>query len=234
MKRGTAWILSVSLAAALLTGCGPLTAPSSAAATPTPTVLPTASPVPTPLSPTPTPLPIPTETPPPQMTYVPSERTDTDYTNWELGLYFLPDTNMVLYDDETMALVLPEETGTLTDNEGAISTYEMAAVNFRNDSSIIIMNQKLPTDEIDEEQYRDMLKWQLYASQVSAEDLESATLGETEFTGMEYSVDTGGQFVTQTIYLKKVGLRMYVLAFSYTDEAQYEALLACFHTITSL
>lgn len=234
MKKTMALALTACLLAALLAGCGQTSAPSSAA---DPTATPAATAAPTP---EPTATPAPTATPEPA-TYTPGVLTEDGYTNTSLGFMFSPSESMVLATEEEMQALMQNganfvygdapNSDQLMEQVEQTSGYEMVAVDVATGSSVSIATETLALEGIDETQYIAALKQQLAqvdSLQVTFDDPGTVTLGDTTFTGMTYSVQNGEITATQTMLLKKSGDRMYMVNFSYTDPAQYEAILSCF------
>lgn len=246
MKKGIALYLSAALLAALLSGCGQPTATeetSSAASAPE-SVAEETTPTPEPATPAPTEEPV--EEPAEEMEeeYVPGERTDTDYTNTTLGLYFaLPETMVMASDDEINQLMqvtaemMYEDPATgekIIDYSQLTTVYEMMAIDVATGSNVIVMSEKLPLAAITVEQYISAMENQLKQTTVEVDfgEPESYTLGSTEFTRLNYSVTSNGTEMNQTMLLKKVGSRMYAIAISYPSTVDVSTLLDCFSPVS--
>lgn len=246
MKRFLAFVLSAALWVVALAGCTPAPASSGSESVSTPQA--EATPVPTPsATPAPTATPLPTATPEP-LEYTPGVRTDSSYTNSTLGLHFTLTQNMVMATDEEIAAMVQGSTDLLYGDmengdqiiaQGQLTTnYEMIAVDIVTGSTVIIATEQLPMDGITEEQYIRASKEQLEAIDLPVdlvyEDPGTVTLGETDFTGLTYTLYANGAQASQTLLLKNIGGQMCLISFSYTDPAEYQNLLACFHVISAV
>lgn len=242
MKKGIALYLSAALLAALLSGCGQTSAPSSAAEATAPPET-TAAPTPTP---EPTATPAPTATPEPA-TYTPGVLTEDGYTNTSLGFMFSPGESMVLATEEEMQALMQNganfvygdapNSDQLMEQVQQTSGYEMVAVDVATGSSVSIATETLALEGIDETQYIAALKQQLAqvdSLQVTFDDPGTVTLGDTTFTGVTYTAAANGMQTSQTMLLKKVGDTMCMIVLGYIDPAQYPALLNCFTTISAV
>lgn len=244
MRHAAVIVMTAVFPALLLAGCGKTPAPEPS---PVPTPVVTAAPTATP-APTPRPSPTPSPTAPPPVEYTPGVRTDTDYNNATLGLYFVPDENMVLATEEEMNLMLQSSASmvygdqpngdALLDHAMQATTYEMMAVNVLDGSNVLFSNEKLSMEGITESLYLDILTQQLDALDTSLdityEKLGTVTLGDTDFAGLTYTLSNQGAQASQTVLIKKVADRMCSVSLSYADAAAYDALLECFHPISSL
>lgn len=240
MKKGIALYLSAALLAALLSGCGQTSTPSSAAE---PTATPAATAAPTP---DPTATPAPTATPEPA-TYTPGVLTEDGYTNTSLGFMFSPSESMVLATEEEMQTLMQNgadfvygdapNSDQLMEQVQQTSGYEMVAVDVATGSSVSIATETLALEGIDETQYIAALKQQLAqvdSLQVTFDDPGTVTLGDTTFTGITYTAAANGMQTSQTMLLKKVGDTMCLIVLGYIDPAQYPVLLNCFTTISAV
>lgn len=243
MKKTMALALTTCLLAALLAGCSQTPAESStpettsSAAESQPEETPAES---TPEEEAPAEEPAAEESEEEPSEYVPGERTDTDYTNTTLGLHFaLPETMVMASDEEIQNMMQagsemmyedPETGEKMLDYAQLTTVYEMVAADVTNGSNVMVASEKLTLSGMTEDQYFAALEQQLAQTTVTVDfgETEQIPLGNTTFTGMTYSVQNGEITATQTMLLKKVGDRMYMVNFSYTDPAQYETLLSCF------
>ena len=227
MKKGIALYLSAALLAALLSGCGQTSTPSSAAE-------PTAPPAATAATPEPA-------------TYTPGVLTEDGYTNTSLGFMFSPSESMVLATEEEMQALMQNgadfvygdapNSDQLMEQVQQTSGYEMVAVDVATGSSVSIATETLALEGIDETQYIAALKQQLAqvdSLQVTFDDPGTVTLGDTTFTGITYTAAANGMQTSQTMLLKKVGDTMCLIVLGYIDPAQYPVLLNCFTTISAV
>lgn len=242
MKHAAVIVMTAVFPALLLAGCGQTSTPSSAAqATATPTV--TAAPTPTP---DPTATPAPTATPEP-VTYTPGVRTEDGYTNTSLGFLFSPSESMALATEEEMQALMQNganfvygdapNSDQLMEQVQQTAAYELVAVDVATGSSIIIGTETLAMEGIDETQYIAAIQQQLSqvdAMQVTFNDPDTVTLGETTFTGVTYTAAANGMQSSQTMLLKKIGNTMCLIVLAYSDPTQYPALLNCFTTISAV
>lgn len=243
MKHGIAVLLSTLWLTALLSGCGQAPASTSEttdpASTPESTVT-EATPTPEPATPTPDP----TEEPPAE--YVPGERTDTSYTSTVLGLQFtLPQDMVMASDDEINQLMQagvdmmyedPETGEMVIDYTQLTTVYEMVAVNISDGSNIIVMSEKLPLSGITEEQYITAMEQQMAQTTMAVDfgEPSTTTVGDTEFTALDYNVEANGTQTLQSMLLKKVGDRMYAITLSYYAPEARDTLLGCFSALSAV
>lgn len=243
MKHGTALLLSALWLTALLSGCGQAPASSAEASEPASTPESTAveaTPTPEPATPTPAP----TEEPPAE--YQPGERTDTSYTSTVLGLHFaLPEDMVMASDDEINQLMQAgvdmmyedPETGEMVIDYAQLATvYEMLAVNITDGSNVIVMSEKLPLAGMTEDQYITAMEQQMAQTTMTVDFGEpgTTTVGETDFTSLDYTVEANGTQTMQSMLLKKVGDRMYAITLSYYAPEARDTLLGCFSALSAV
>lgn len=242
MKNALALFCCTTLLVCTLAGCGPAPSESPAAtATPAPTA--TASPTPVPATPTPAPTPEPTPE-----TYTPGVRTETDYTNTSLGLYFSPSETMVMATDEEMAAMLQGGSDLLynnrpngdqlTEQAQSVTRYEMAAMDVVYNGNVLVATETMPLENITEEQYILAIRQQLERADLPVEiqwqEEGTVQLGDTAFRGATYTItlpEAPGAQICQTVLVKRIADQMCTVAFSYSDAQLYAAMLDCFHPL---
>mgnify|MGYP004654955215 FL=1 len=175
--------------------------------------------------------------------YEPGTRTDTEYSNSILGFKFDCGYEYTMTRDEDLDKMMDagidiayedsEEGKRVKDFADITTVYEMMAMNDITNGSVLIMAEKVQSQEITEDQYISVLKTQLENTELKYDykDISETELCGVVYTNLTYDVSADGSSYKQTMLIKRVGDRMVVISFTYFDESDFDDMLESFSKI---
>ncbi|MBQ2766204.1 MAG: hypothetical protein IJF48_04395 [Clostridia bacterium] len=150
---------------------------------------------------------------------------ENGYSSKWLGLSFTPSDNIVIATEEEM-----RELGMYAEEEtGASGVYEMMATDAVTFGSVVVLVEAAVA-ELTAEKYVDALKAQLDSQLdgVTYSDVVKEKILGAEYTCFEYGVDAYGVSLNQTMLVRKLADRIVSICFTYSSDAEFEALFDCF------
>ncbi|MDO5391242.1 MAG: hypothetical protein Q4F24_09170 [Eubacteriales bacterium] len=163
--------------------------------------------------------------------YIPGTKTDTEYVNESIGIKCTLSEDMVMATDEEINEAMGNYLDELYGEEDIdVGAYEMMAIDINTGGGFLIGHEKLLFSGISEKQYIKKVKKTLYETQevVEMHDTVETELAGLPFTNYSCILVENDHEITETLYVKKVGNTMVVIAFLYFTQENYEQLLSCF------
>lgn len=173
--------------------------------------------------------------------YVPGVCDNNKYSSDWLAFKFVPTKNLYLSSaDEIEELLelsadmfyVDEETGEEYLDWARVTTvYEMMATDTETGDSVIVMTEKLGSDEIGVDEYIEALKAQMNEqSEITAAfaDASQVKVAGGEYTRFAYTLTFEGIDIAQAMYLRKIGDRMVSICITAENEEAEAAIMACF------
>ena len=148
---------------------------------------------------------------------------ENGYSSKWLGLSFTPSDNIVIATEEEM-----RELGMYNETQAG-GVCEMMATDAVTFGSVVVMVEAA-VEELSAENYVDALKAQLDSQLdgVMYSDVVKEKILGAEYTCFEYGVDAYGVSLSQTMLVRKLADRIVSICFTYSSDAEFEALFDCF------
>ena len=177
--------------------------------------------------------------------FSPGTFDDVGYVSEWLGLSFTPtDVMEMSSEDELAALMSSDDDAYYTDEatgeqkldyDKLSTVYEMLATDTETEGSVLIMAQ-CADEGMTVESYIETIKSQLdeqlsleeELGQASYSELTEKKLAGRTYTVFEYTLESYGITLGQTMYIQKIGDRMANICFTYGDDAELDSFLECF------
>ncbi len=150
---------------------------------------------------------------------------ESGYSSKWLGLSFTPSDDITIATEEEM-----REFGVPTDEGTASNTvYEMMATDTETLGSVVIMVEAVVAD-LTADDYVGALRTQLDSQLdgITYLDVVEQKFAGASYTCFEYSIDAYGVSLNQTMLIRKLADRIVTICFTYSDDAEFEALFDCF------
>lgn len=167
--------------------------------------------------------------------YVKGTSTETGFESEWLGLRYTAPEGMVMSTEEELNEVMGMGQEMLSEDFSELqleyakmaSVYEMMSKNEAGTTNIIVTVEKLPSSNFSVEDYAEAIKTNLKAVTTIAytisDDLETVSVGGSDFTKITAQADYSGVNMHQDYYVRVIGDRAVSMALTYVDETASEA-----------
>lgn len=167
--------------------------------------------------------------------YVKGTSTETGFESEWLGLRYTAPEGMVMSTEEELNEVMGMGQEMLSEDFSELqleyakmaSVYEMMSKNEAGTTNIIVTVEKLPSSNFSVEDYAEAIKTNLKAVTTVvytiADDLETVSVGGSDFTKITAQADYSGVNMHQDYYVRVIGDRAVSMALTYVDETASEA-----------
>lgn len=167
--------------------------------------------------------------------YVKGTSTETGFESEWLGLRYTAPEGMVMSTEEELNEVMGMGQEMLSEDFSELqleyakmsSVYEMMSKNEAGTTNIIVTVEKLPSSNFSVEDYAEAIKTNLKAvttiTYTISDDLETVSVGGSDFTKITAQADYSGVNMHQDYYVRVIGDRAVSMALTYVDETASEA-----------